>query len=48
MKKRFWDTTLGKLLEKAIPIILSIVVKKAPFIKTDQDRKNVDDIINPS
>jgi len=45
MKKPFWESTVGKIVEKAIPILLGLVVKKSPFIKTDQDRKNVDDIL---
>ena len=40
-KKLFHETVVGKILLK---VILPIFFKKQKFIKTDRDRKNVDDI----
>jgi hypothetical protein len=40
-KKPFHETVVGKILLK---VILPIFFKKQKFIKTDRDRKNVDDI----
>jgi len=42
MKKPFQETVVGRILLAMLPIF----VKKAKFIKTDQDRKNVDDVFN--
>lgn len=41
LKKPFHETVVGKILLK---VILPIFIKKQKFIKTDRDRKNVDDI----
>ena len=41
-EKTFW----GKLIEKVVPILIGIIIKKQKFIKTPQDEKRVDDIIN--
>ncbi len=43
IKKPFNETVVGKIL---IKIILPIFLKKQKFIKTDQDRKNIDDIVD--
>jgi len=40
MKKPFFDTVVGRILLTILPIVL----KKQKFIKTDQDKKNVDDV----
>jgi hypothetical protein len=42
MKKPFFESTVGRILLAILPIF----VKKAKFVKTDQDRKNVDDVFN--
>ena len=42
-KKPFNETVVGKIL---IKIIFPMLVKKQKFIKTDQDRKNIDDIVD--
>jgi len=42
MKKPFQDTVVGRIALA----LLSIVIKRQKFIKTDQDRKNVDDVFN--
>jgi hypothetical protein len=42
MKKPFFETVVGRILLKVLPIVL----KKQNFIKTDQDKKNVDDVFN--
>ena len=41
LKKPFHETVVGKIFLK---VILPIFIKKQKFIKTDRDRKNVDDI----
>jgi len=46
MKKPFPESTVGKILIVVGKIFLGKFLKKAPFIKTEQDKKNVDDIIN--
>jgi hypothetical protein len=40
MKKPFQETIVGRIALT----LLSILIKKAPFIKTNQDKKNVDDV----
>lgn len=40
MKKPFFETVVGRILLTILPIVL----KKQKFIKTDQDKKNVDDV----
>jgi len=40
MKKPFFETVVGRILLAVLPVF----IKKAKFIKTDQDKKNVDDI----
>jgi hypothetical protein len=44
MKKPFFDTVVGKIVTVLAKILLVKAVKQAPFIKTDQDRKNVDEV----
>jgi hypothetical protein len=39
-KKPFFETTVGKILKIVLPIFL----KKQKIIKTNQDKKNVDDV----
>lgn len=46
MKKPFFETVVGKITITLGKIFLGRFLKKAPFIKTDQDKKNVDEIIN--
>lgn len=42
-KKPFHETVVGRILLK---VILPIFIKKQRFIKTEQDRKNVDDVFD--
>lgn len=46
MKKPFDQTVVGKITITLGKIFLGKFLKKAPFIKTDQDKKNVDDVFN--
>lgn len=43
-KKKFWDTNFWKITKTVLLNVLPALIKaKAPFIKTEQDKRNVDD-----
>lgn len=42
-KKKFWDTNFWKIAKPILIQIATVFVKKQKFIKTEQDKKNVDD-----
>jgi len=46
MKKPFFDTVVGKITVTIGKIFLGSLLKKQKFVKNEQDKKNVDDILN--
>lgn len=46
MKKPFEETVVGKITITLGKIFLGSFLKKQKFIKTDQDKKNVDDVLD--
>jgi hypothetical protein len=45
MKKPFWKTTVGKILDRVIIIGLGMIVKNQKGIKGTDNEKIVDDIL---
>jgi len=45
-KKRFWETTVGKIATILGKIALGSFLKKQKFNKTEKDEKRIDDIID--
>jgi hypothetical protein len=46
MKKKFWETTVGKIAIAIGKIALSSFLKKQKFNKTEKDNQRIDDVIN--
>ena len=46
MKKPFLESTVGRILIGVGKIFLGSLLKKQKFIKNEQDKKNVDDILD--
>lgn len=45
MKKRFWDTVVGKILTQVIKIGAGMIVKNQKGIKNTEYEKKVDEIL---
>jgi len=46
MKKRFWDTTVGKIAVALSKIALGMIVKNQKGIKGTDNVKKVDEVLN--
>lgn len=46
MKKKFWDTTLGKITKGIIKIATSMIIGNQKGIKNTPNKKKIDDIID--
>jgi len=44
MKKKFWDTVVGKIIERAIVVGIGLVLKNRKGIKGTDNEKIVDDV----
>lgn len=46
MKKKFWQTTLGKILSKVVISGISMILKNQKGIKNTPNEKKIDDVFN--
>ena len=46
MKKPFQESIVGKILIGVGKVLLTSFLKKQKFVKTDQDKKNIDDVMD--
>lgn len=46
MKKKFWQTTVGRILEKVVITGISMILKNQKGIKNTPNEKKVDDVFN--